>query len=226
LSKQYRILVISNYLPDRQESMIRFASLLANIYECIGDVVIVSPPAILSRLPGIPTIARKYIAYVDKFLLFPLSLLLRASSFDIVHIADHSNSFYTYCLRRRQSIVTCHDLLAVRGAFGDKAAFCEASPIGIWLQRLIMVGLRRAGAVVFDSQATYIDFQRLIGNVPGLRHAVIPIPLNAPFTPNCEAYCLSAAEAAVFPNQAFLLMVGSSLARTGPLQLGCWRYLA
>jgi len=192
--------------------MIRFASLLASIYECIGDVSIVSPPAMLSRIPG-PAIVRKYIAYIDKLLLFPLSLLLLARSFDIVHIADHSNSFYTFCFPRRKSIVTCHDLLAVRGAMGDKAAFCEASPIGIWLQRLIMVGLQRAGALIFDSQATYTDFQRLIGNVPGLRHAVIPIPLNSPFTSNTQAYCLSAAEEAQVPNQAFLLMVGSSIPR-------------
>lgn len=191
----------------------RFADLLVNIYRQNGQVIMKAPSAYVSRIYGLPAVARKYFAYIDKLLLFPASLLLSARSFDLVHIADHSNAFYAFCFPRGRCIVTCHDLLAVRGAMGDAAASCDSSPIGIWLQRLIMAGLRRASAVIFDSQATFRDFQRLIGTPIRQRHAVIPIPLNAPFSPDPQAFALTTAEEAQLPQEPYLLMVGSALPR-------------
>ncbi len=194
--------------------MIRFASLLVDIYGRSGVVTLKSPIAYISLLPGIPAIVRKYIAYIDKLVLFPLSLLLSARSFDLVHIADHSNAFYSFCFSRQRLIVTCHDLLAVRGAMGDSAASCQSSPIGILLQRLIMAGLSRADAVVFDSHATFNDY-RLLTGISGVskKYAIIPIPLNAHFSPDPQAFCLSSAERAQVPPQPYLLMVGSALPR-------------
>jgi glycosyltransferase involved in cell wall biosynthesis len=130
-----------------------------------------------------------------------------------VHIADHSNAFYSFFCPPKRCIVTCHDLLAVRGAMGDRSTACVASPIGIWLQRLIIAGLRRAGAVVFVSQASYQDFERLIGNPPLQRHAVIPNTLNAPFSADPDASSLTSAEQVCILEQPFLLMVGSALPR-------------
>jgi len=208
-----RVLVLGNYAADDQQSMIRFAHLLVSIYQPQAQVRLIQPPVLAARIPRLPRLARKYIAYIDKLLLFPLWLTLRGRSFDLVHIADHSNAFYAFFFPRRNSMVTCHDLLAVRGAMGDLSTACEASPIGIWLQRLVMAGLRRAGSVVFDSQATYQDFEGLIGNLPRQRHAVIPIPLNAPFSADRDAFSLTRAEQACIPEQPFLLMVGSALPR-------------
>jgi glycosyltransferase involved in cell wall biosynthesis len=96
---------------------------------------------------------------------------------------------------------------------GDRAVACEASPIGIWLQRLILAGLRRPHAVAFDSQASLDDFHRLGGGPSGQRHAVIPIPLNAPFTSESASLELSTEEEALLPAAPFLLMVGSALPR-------------
>ena len=190
--------------------MIRFADLLRCIYRRNGQVVFAAPSAFASRMYGLHPLARKYFAYIDKLLLFPLFLLLSARSFDLVHIADHGNAFYSFCIPRGRCIVTCHDLLAVRGAMGDASAFCEASPIGIWLQRLIMAGLRHAAAVAFDSQSTFQDYQRLIANPPAQRQAVIPIPLNAPFNSDSTFFSLTQAEVAQIPQAPYLLMVGSS----------------
>jgi hypothetical protein len=100
-----------------------------------------------------------------------------------VHIADHGNAFYSFCFPRRQSIVTCHDLLPARAAFGDDKTAIWPSSIGIWLQRLILVGLRNAGSVVFVPNATFNDFKRLVDTSPHLRYVVIPISLNAHFGP-------------------------------------------
>jgi glycosyltransferase involved in cell wall biosynthesis len=194
--------------------MIRVAHLLVRTYKHKGHRVrLVQPPVCVTRLPGMPAVARKYLAYVDKLLLFPLWLVLRARSFDLVHIADHSNAFYSFCVKPRRCIVMCHDLLAIRGAMGDASAACKASAFGLWLQRLIMAGLRRPAGVSFISQATFDDFQRLIGRPSGQRHAVIHLPLNAPFTPDPDPSALTRAEQAQLPTRPFLLMVGSALPR-------------
>jgi glycosyltransferase involved in cell wall biosynthesis len=208
-----KVLVIGNYQLDRQQSMLRFAHLLQDIYYNDAVVRLVYPSSVFGSLPVFPLAVRKYLAYIDKLLIFPAWLLFAAHAYDKIHIADHSNAFYAFFCPRGRCLVTCHDLLAVRAAFGDPTAACDASPIGIWLQRLIMAGLRRADAIAFVSRATFQDFQRLIGFPPRQRHVVIPNPLNAPFTPYLEAFPISATEKALIPPQPFLLMVGSSLPR-------------
>jgi len=193
--------------------MLRFAALLLDFYSSSGSVVLSSPRPLVSRLPYLPLVARKYLAYFDKLLIFPVWLAIQAHAFDRVHIADHGNAFYTFCCPSHKSIVTCHDLLAMRGAMGDASSACSASPIGIWLQRLIMAGLRRAGAVAFVSQATFQDFQHLIGYPARQRRAVIPNPLNSPFSADPLAFPLAPAELAQIPQAPYLLMVGSALPR-------------
>ena len=212
--------MVGNYPADRQQSMIRFAHLLVSFYRPHVQVRLIVPPVLISRLPGLPSLACKYLAYIDKLLLFPLWLAWRARSSHLVHIADQGNAFYSFCCPHQRCIVTCHDLLAMRGAMGDPAVACDPSPIGIWLQRLIMAGLRHPRAVVFDSQASFNDFHHLVGAPPGQRHAVIPIPLNAPFTDDLSAMELSNEEQQWIPAAPFLLMVGSSEPRKNrPLAL-------
>jgi len=208
------ILIVGNYPADQQQSMTRVAQLLARCYEYKGlRVKVVRPPVLVTHLPGLPGAAKKYLAYIDKLFLFPLWLLLLARSFSLVHIADHSNAFYSFCVKSTRCIVTCHDLLAMRGAMGDATAACKASPFGLWLQRLIMAGLRRPAGVCFISQATFDDFQRLIGKPPGQRHTVIHLPLNSPFRPDANPLTLSKVEQTQLPTMPFLLMVGSALPR-------------
>lgn len=205
-----RILVVGNYPADQQQSMIRFADLLVRIYQPYGLVQLVRPAVLVAGLPGLPHLARKYLAYIDKLLLFPLWLGHQARSYQIVHIADHGNAFYAFLCPRRRCIVTCHDLLAVRGAMGDPSVACKASPIGIWLQKLILAGLRQPHAVAFVSEASRSDFHRLGGAPAHQRQAVILNPLNAPFTENIAFLELSADEQTLLPNTPYLLMVGSS----------------
>ena len=207
------VLVVGNYPADQQQSMIRFANLLVSFYKPHGQVRLIRPPVLVTRLPGLPPVLCKYLAYIDKLLIFPLWLALLSRSYQLVHIADHGNAFYAFCCPRSRCIVTCHDLLAVRGAMGDPAVACEPSLIGIWLQRLIMAGLRRAGAVVFVSQASFNDFKRLVGAPHGQRHVVIPNALNAPFTADLATVELSPADAQLIPSAPYLLMVGSALPR-------------
>ena len=210
MNRHRRVLVVGNYTVDQLQSMIRFADLLVSIYSQNSQVVLIKPRAIFGRLPGLPSVVVKYLAYIDKLLLFPFWLAIRARSFDLVHIADQGYSFYCFCFPRQKSLITCHDLLAMRAAFGDSATAVNTSPIGIWLQRLIKTGLQRSAAVVCDSQATFQDFQLIIGSRPYQRQSVIPIPLNAPFCSNHKAFPLLPADEYQIPDIPYLLMVGSS----------------
>jgi glycosyltransferase involved in cell wall biosynthesis len=212
-SQKTRILVLGNYFPDQQESMNRYAALLQRIYSCVGSVTLVSPPNLVARLPYLPPIVRKYISYIDKFVLFPVWLSFRSSAFDLVHIADHSNSLYSFFCQRTFTITTCHDLLAVRGALGDLSVACDPSPVGIFLQRMIMAGLRHSDALVFPSHSTFKDFQRLMPLSKRQRYAVIPNPPNANFTRDPDVFPVPPDEQALVPKHPYLLMVGSSLPR-------------
>ena len=216
-SSKKPIMIVGSYPADSQQSMIRFAHLLAGFYKPFAPVHLIRSPVLITRLPGLPAVFRKYLAYIDKLLLFPLWLALRARSYQLVHIADQGNAFYSFCCPASRCIVTCHDLLAMRAAMCDLSVACKPSVIGIWLQRLIMAGLRRAGAVAFSSQASFNDFQRLVGAPPGQRHAVIPIPLNAPFSPDLAGMELSLQENRLIPAAPFLLMVGSGHPRKNRL---------
>jgi glycosyltransferase involved in cell wall biosynthesis len=78
--------------------------------------------------------------------------------------------------------VTCHDLLAVRGALGE-ATFCQASRLGRLLQADILRALRRVPWVACDSEATRADFQRLTGRSAGAQLRRIYLGWEARFSP-------------------------------------------
>ncbi len=158
-----RILLIANFLPDKQESMQRFGDLLDAGLRAMGhEVEALRPEPFMARLLRKRTWRQKWLGYVDKFLIFPWVLMRRVKSCDVVHICDHSNSMYTRFLRGRPNVVTCHDLIAVRSALGE----VPESPTG-WtgrvLQRSILSGLRRAQFVACVSEHTMRDVLRIVG---------------------------------------------------------------
>ena len=188
---QAGVLLLGNYAPDAQESMLRFSALLeGGLAEQGRQVQLVQPPVRLGALAPAGYGLGKWLGYVDKYLLFPIRLrqLLRQSSQSgpfLVHIADHSNAVYTRYLAGIPHVVTCHDLLAVRSARGE---FPE-NPVrwsGRKLQTAILRGLNRAAHVTADSQATLEDLARL-GSLPAERLSLIHVGLNYPYTPMPQA---------------------------------------
>ncbi len=177
-----KILLISNYLPDRQESMLRYARLLEQEFRKRGHSVrIAYPPSpILSRTgPDAPF--AKWLAYIDKYLLAPAFLRRHVRDADIVHVCDHSNSMYLRLAGKTPSILTCHDLLAVFAAQGRFAGITIGST-GRLLQRWIASGSLRAPYVVSVSHKTESDLRELAaGNPPP--SAVVYNPLNWEFHP-------------------------------------------
>jgi len=208
-----KVLLIGNYRGDGQESMQRFAAMMEEGLERAGhEVTVVRPPVMLSRLAPVPG-SRKWLAYVDKYAVFPRQLRSAARGVDVAHICDHSNAMYARWCEGTPCVVTCHDMLAVRGALGEQTD-CPASYSGRWLQRWIVQGLRRADAVVSVSSATARDVGRIVGLSEGKRSVVLNA-LNYPYQriPREEALRRLSSAAPLDLSRPFVLHVGSNLVR-------------
>jgi glycosyltransferase involved in cell wall biosynthesis len=177
------VLLIGNYLPDRQPSMLRFNEMmLQGLHDAGVEAEMVRPPALLGRIRFFGLAIAKWLGYIDKFVLFrwPLSRKLAARP-ALVHICDHSNATYARAVRRFPLVVTCHDMLAVRGGLGEETD-CPASPTGRILQRWILRGLGRADVIACDSRATAEDAQRLVATENGKpRITIVDIGLSYPY---------------------------------------------
>lgn len=205
-----RVLLVGNYAPDRQQSMQRYASLVSQSLASEKlQLTIFSPPALLTRLPGLPHRLCKWLGYIDKYLLFPPLLRLRASAFDLIHICDHSNAVYHPWTSNTSCLITCHDMLAIRGGLGDAGVFCQPTWLGRYLQRWILRSLATAPFVAFDSLFTRNDFLRLTCRRPNDDLPVILLPLNAPFSTVTQQELLLKSHPELLQTP-YLLMVGSS----------------
>ncbi len=210
------VLLIGNYAPDQQQSMLRFNTMMLEGLRAAGVAVeLVRPEPFFGKLRLGPL--TKWLAYLDKYLVFPAHLKKRLALVrpSLVHILDHSNAVYTNAAKPCPVLVTCHDLLAVRGALGEETD-TPASATGRILQRWILNGLQKANALVCVSQATCDDAGRLLKkSAPYPQTNVVTLGLNYPYRR------LSADEArerlASFPQldlaKPFVLHVGSALKR-------------
>lgn len=208
------VLLIGNYGPDQQQSMQRFGTMMLEGLTAAGvPVELIQPEPVFGEIRFAGEFVAKWLAYVDKFLLFPRRLRARLKSAPaLVHICDHSNSMYARHAGRIPVVVTCHDLLAVRGALGDDTD-TPASLAGKLLQRWILAGLRRASAVACVSKATYADALRLVSRGPDQpKLQVIPLGLSYPYR-KLERVEALAGLPALNSDRPFVLHVGSNLRR-------------
>ena len=172
--KQTEVLIVGNYPPDGQESMQRFARMLEAGLRAEGvPVEWVVPGTWFGRLRAGSTGMGKWLAYLDKYLIFPFVLRRKVRGLakgGVVHVADHSNAVYVSAARSggHRVLVTCHDLGAVRGALGEDTD-CPASRMGRVLQAWIARSLGGAGGIACVSTATLGDVARLIRRKDGAR---------------------------------------------------------
>ncbi len=180
--RSIRISLISNYELDAQESMLRYPQMLERVLTARGHrVSIVQPPVVLGRLPLVGSGLQKWIGYIDKYLLAPLWLRRKLRGADMVHVCDHSNSMYLRCAGRRPSLLTCHDLIAIRSARGEYPGV-QIGRTGRWQQRWITAGLARARFVICVSQNTAAELRALLPESQA-EIRVIPHTLNRDFSP-------------------------------------------
>lgn len=180
-----RILLIGNYEPDRQQSMLRFCTLLQCGLEKAGhDVMVIRPEVKVGYFGRTERRFSRWRRYVDKFVLFPARLKKVAQNTDVAHICDQAYAVYTRCLKAVRHVVTCHDLFAVRCALGEFPQF-PLRRSGRIYQRIILNGLERAEHVICDSAATRSDVLRLSDVLPS-NTSVVHAALNFAYQPATE----------------------------------------
>jgi len=206
-----KVLLIGNYAPDRQESMLRYGEMLrAGLAEAGHQVTLALPRPVLNPRSRPGSGVWKWIGHLDKMLLGAAELARAGQQADVVHVCDHGNAFYVPGKPRKPYVVTCHDLLAVRGALGENTDVTP-SLSGHYLQRLILDGLKRATAIACVSGATLRDARRLLGDYRG-KLIVAPNSLNYPYRRLSaeETRKRLASVSALASESAYVLMVGGS----------------
>ena len=213
LGHALKILLIGNYIPDAQESMLRYAALLHEALAAAGHQVdMLTPRAVLNRACQPPEGVWKWLGYLDKYLLGAPALRAAVSRADVMHVCDHSNAVYVPRSAPLPCVVTCHDLLAVRGGLGEDTD-CPASFFGTHLQKSILSGLRRADGIACVSQATLVDAQRLLGSHVE-RLALVPLAMHHPYSILEESRARARLLADKVPiDLPFILHVGSNQRR-------------
>jgi glycosyltransferase involved in cell wall biosynthesis len=205
-----RLLLVGNYLPDRQDSMQLYATMLAEGMRSRGhEVHLLHPPAVLGAYVAAHSPLFKWLGYTDKFLLFRQQLRRAAAQADLVHLCDHSNAMYVPALAPFPHLVTCHDILAIRSARGH----FPQNPVrltGRIFQSLIARGLRQARTIVCVSRKTRDDLRQHLG-IPDARLNVVPNPLHFPYQPISEAARVPfLGELGLPAGQSYFLHVGAN----------------
>lgn len=220
-----KVLLVANYEPDRQESMLRFAEVLHGGLLALGcEAELVRPNPFFGRLSRDSRPPHKWLGYMDKFAIFPPRLWKLARRFDVIHVLDHSNAMYLPWLGGKPALSAGHDLIAVRTALGEFPGR-RLGLTGRILQRWILSSLRKARWATSISEASRQDVIRL-ARLPPERVALIPMDLNATFAPRAQPgpvsgrYLLHVGSNAWYKNREGLLraygLVRAFLGRDAP----------
>lgn len=213
------VVLIGNYAPDRQQSMLRFGAMLERgLVGTVDSVRLLQPEPWATkslrtyRYGGVA----KWLGYWDKFVRFPRHLRRLAAGTDertVFHVLDHSNAPWLPALPPARTLVTCHDLLAIRAAGGE---FPHHRPgwSGRCQQRWIARHLRLAQHVACVSEKTRADFLRF-APAPLASLTVVPNGLNQATTPPPLAAARAAADRLIAPlgwpaGTPYLLVVGNN----------------
>jgi len=180
-----RVVLLANYLPDKQFSMQRYAALLERGLASKGlEVTTIRPTVLAGHLLPLFRVLRKQIGYFDKFIIH--SLMLRALAMrcsraegELVHLLDQGNGVYLQALAGVRHLVTCHDLIAAKAGSGRSTFKSSARLLGreSAYQKLNLGALAKAPWCACVSEATREDCIHVL-ELPRERCDVIYNPLD------------------------------------------------
>ncbi|RZL90031.1 MAG: glycosyltransferase family 1 protein [Variovorax sp.] len=207
-----KVLLIGNYVPDGQASMLAFRRVLERELPRLGcELRVLAPPRLVQRVPR-DSRWWKWLGYVDKFILFIPKLALQARWADVIHICDHSNGMYVRWVKGKPTVITCHDVFAVQAARGMVDGW-SVGWTGRLFQRLIARGLGRADLIACVSQLTRRAVLAL-QLADERRVTTVPNGLNDSFTPvEPEEARRSISRFGLPARDKYLIHVGSALPR-------------
>ena len=147
--------------------MIRFSQLLTLNHNSRLEIEEIYPQPIFSKFFKNGK-SGKWAAYTDKYLVFKNHLKNRLQKrYDLIHITDQSNSVYVSEIKKwsnTPTLVTCHDLIAIRQANNEFKEAPKTSKTGKLLQSWILKSLNGVDYFACDSNQTLKDLNRLISD--------------------------------------------------------------
>lgn len=166
------------------QSMPRFAEHLKEGLERRGAYVEALTPKPFFYLLGKSSSLKKWLGYLDQYIVFPLFILAK-----VVRLRKVPNRLYVLCdqalgpwvpfLRFEPHVIHAHDLLALRSALG-LIPENPTSLTGRVYQRLIRFGFRMGSNFIAVSSRTKSDLERF-GGVSGDRIRIVFNSLNYSF---------------------------------------------
>jgi glycosyltransferase involved in cell wall biosynthesis len=182
-----KVAIIADLLEERWPSMDLVADMLVEAlradYRGQIDATLIRPPlrARVSRLPlaGALTPALTIDRFANRLWDYPRATREVSGRFDVFHIVDHSYAHLVHALPAERTLVTCHDLDTFRSilepAHEQRPALFRA------MTRRILAGLRAAGHVACDTEAT----RDALVATAGVDPARTSVVLNGPH-PSCS----------------------------------------
>jgi glycosyltransferase involved in cell wall biosynthesis len=205
-----RIVLVANHVSEVRRSMRRFLAVLEEELPALGATIEVMAPESGGLRSRLPPRAR---ALADKL---AFQARLARTTADIVHVIDQGDAGYVPFAGRARTVVTCHDVSVL-----DDAAFLGKPLTAGWAYRQLLLarmrhGLRRADALVCDSEYTLADVGRLLPDRGKQRRVRVYLPLR--FEPPAEIPVALPAELSD-ATRPFILHVGSGGHRKNRPQL-------
>jgi glycosyltransferase involved in cell wall biosynthesis len=209
-----RVAVIADYAEERWPSMDLVADMLmAHLQSEHGSTVEATliRPRMALRASRVANGARILDRVAARFVDYPRLLRRMAGRFDVYHVVDHSYANLVRVLPAARTLVTCHDVDAFRAILLPLEER-RSLPYRI-LARRILAGLRAAGHVACDSEATRSALMNL-ARFPIDRLSVIPNGTDTGGYPERDSAADFEAARMLGPRRGIeLLHVGSTIPR-------------
>ena len=162
INKAMKILLIGNYRVFNSRSMHLSANLIKKILiNSKHKVNIIEPKVIFNKIPFKSKYIKKWLSYIDKFIIFPLTLNSKTKGYDITHICDHANAFYYFFISSKKISITCNDLINIKLAFSDSSKN-KISFFGKLYQKIILHCLKKIKNITCISEKTKTDLTKFI----------------------------------------------------------------
>lgn len=148
--------------------MKRYCSFLSDGLQLKGhETQIISPKAILSK-DGMPKQLKKWLRYIDSFILFPIWLFLenkRLPKNTLYVITDQALGMWMPVLKNKNHVVHCHDFTALKSSLGLMIEN-PTSWSGKIYQNLIFKGFSKADNFICISKNTQQELIHFLHKTP------------------------------------------------------------
>jgi glycosyltransferase involved in cell wall biosynthesis len=137
------------------------------------DVRCITAKARFARV-GTTSISRKWLGYVDRFILFPARLRIERTALSadsIVVSVDQALGPWLKRFRGLPCVTHCHDLLSIRASLGE-FEHVRIAPSGKLLNAYVRRSLNGCPNFISVSQATHTDVERCFPKAHGTRQVV------------------------------------------------------